>query len=100
METMKNFFMTEERRGKLQAALHLEASKAEHDAGNPVLVPAKALVSTLRDLLHTLVVDHGYGSNVEEMLKAPPFCHPMTEASRRIRPWYHTADGYKGTPQP
>lgn len=87
-EKMEEFTMTTERCDKLQAALKVEALKAKYELTHPILVPAKARMSTLRDLLHALVVDHGYASNVEEMLKTSPFRERLAEASKRIRPRY------------
>lgn len=91
MEKMETFSMTADRRLRLQAALQLEAHKAKFPLDHPVLIPAKARMSTLRDSLHTLVVDHGYASKVEEMLKKSSFRERMAEASRRVRPRYKTA---------
>lgn len=90
-EKMEEFTMTAERCEKLPAALKLDAHKAKYQPSHPILVPAKARMSTLRDLLHALVVDHGYASNVEDMLKMSPFCERMDEASKRIRPRYENA---------
>lgn len=87
-ERMEQFTMTPDRCTKLQAALKLEAHKAKYVPEHPILVPAKARMSTLRDLLQTLVVDHDYASNVDEMLKTSPFCERLAEASKRIRPRY------------
>lgn len=87
-ERMEQFSMTPDRCTKLHAALKLEAHKAKYVPEHPILVPAKARMSTLRDLLQTLVVDHDYPSNVDEMLKTSPSCERLAEASKRIRPRY------------
>lgn len=89
-EKMEQFVMTEERRDKLQAALKLEAHKAKYQMDHVVLNPAKARMNSLRDLLCSLAVDHDYVSNVDLMLKTPPFAERLAEASRRIRPRYES----------
>lgn len=90
VEKMEQFTMTKELCSKLQRGLQLEAHKAKYPPDHPILMPTKARMSTLRDMLHVLVVDHGYASNVEEMLRTPPFADRLLEASKRIRPRYHT----------
>lgn len=89
-EKMEEFTMTKERCTRLLAALKLEAHKAKYPIDHAVLSPAKARMSMLRDLLASLSADHGYESNVDVMLKSPPFAARLSEASRRIGPRYHT----------
>lgn len=91
VEKMEQFVMTKALSDKLQQGLRMEAHKAKYQPDHPILNPVKARMSTLRDLLHVLVVDHGYASNVDDMLKTPPFAERLAEASKRIRPRYETS---------
>lgn len=91
VEKMQEFTINKDLCDRLQAALKLKALKAKYQIDNPILTPAKARMSTLRGLLQTLVVEQGYASNVDEMLKTSPFRERLAEASRRIRPRYEAA---------
>lgn len=99
-EKMEEFTMTPERCDRLQAALRLEAHKAKYPIDHVILTPVKARISTLREMISTLSADHGYESNVDVMLKTPPFAERLAEASRRIGPRYHTNPSVAAPSQP